>query len=67
MSSAPGMILSALSKLRFPTLFVVFAGLFLLDVLVPDLVPFVDELLLGIVTLLLAMMKRRKEPEELQA
>ena len=38
-----------------------FAGLWLVDVLVPDIVPFIDEILLTIVTLLLASL-RRKEP-----
>ncbi len=62
MSSTPGLALAALARLRFPTLFLIFAGLFLLDLFVPDFVPFIDELLLGIVTLLLAMLKRRGDP-----
>jgi hypothetical protein len=45
--------------LRFPTLFWVTAGLFVLDLLIPDLVPFADELLLGLLTLLFASLKRR--------
>lgn len=61
------MALAALARLRFPTLFLIFAGLFLLDLFVPDFVPFIDELLLGIVTLLLAMLKRRGEPDYEQA
>lgn len=48
------------ANLRFPTLFAITAGLFLLDVLIPDFVPFVDELLLGLLTLLLASTKRKK-------
>jgi hypothetical protein len=39
------------------------AALFALDIVVPVFVPFVDELLLGLGTLLLANWKRRKEPE----
>lgn len=48
------------ANLRFPTLFAVTAVLFLLDVLIPDFVPFADELLLGLLTLLLASTKRKK-------
>lgn len=44
--------------LRFPQLFFVAAALFVLDVLVPDMIPFVDEILLGLLTLLLARWKR---------
>ena len=36
--------------LRFPTLFALVAGLFVFDLLVPDLVPFVDEILLALGT-----------------
>jgi hypothetical protein len=38
-------------------------GLFILDVLVPDLIPFVDELLLGLATLVLARWKDRRQVE----
>jgi hypothetical protein len=49
------------SRLRYPTLFKVVAGVFLLDLLVPDLIPFVDEILLALGTLLLAGLRRRSE------
>ena len=52
-----------LGKLSYPRLFMVAAALFVLDMLVPDMVPFVDELLLGLGTLLLANWKRRKRPD----
>jgi hypothetical protein len=51
-------------KLRFPQLFLVTAGLFLLDLVIPDVIPFVDELLLGLGTLLLANLRKRKSDEE---
>ena len=47
------------SRLRYPQLVALTAGLFVLDVLIPDALPFVDEILLGLVTLLLAGRKRR--------
>jgi hypothetical protein len=48
------------SGLRFPTLLAVIGSLFVLDLLIPDLIPFVDEVLLGLFTVLLAMVKRKR-------
>ncbi len=41
------------SRLKYPQLFFVTLALFLLDLIVPDLFPFVDEILLGLLTILL--------------
>ncbi|WP_422510232.1 DUF6116 family protein [Stenotrophomonas sp. GZD-301] len=46
-------------RLRYPTLFKLTAGLFALTLFIPDPVPFVDEILLGLGTLLLANWKTR--------
>lgn len=51
-------------KLRYPTLFKVTVGLFLVTLVIPDPIPFIDEILLGLGTLLLANWKRRKDPIE---
>lgn len=52
-------------RLRYPTLFKITAALFVLTLLVPDPFPFIDELLLGLGTLLLANWKDRgKEPSQ---
>lgn len=51
-------------RLRYPTLFKITAVLFVLTVLVPDPIPMVDEILLGLGTLLLANWKTRKDPIE---
>jgi hypothetical protein len=45
--------------LRFPKLAAITAALFLLDLIIPDLIPFADEILLGLVSLLLASLKKR--------
>lgn len=42
---------------RFPTLLAVTGTLFVVDLLVPDLVPLADELLLGLATLVFARWK----------
>ncbi|MFT4180091.1 MAG: hypothetical protein QM612_11650 [Thermomonas sp.] len=49
-------------KLRFPVLFKLTAALFAVTLLLPDPIPFMDEILLGLGTLLLANWKNRKEP-----
>ena len=51
-------LLSYASRLRFPTLFMITAALFLFDLALPDLVPFIDEILLGLGTLLLASWRK---------
>jgi len=49
-------------KLRYPTLFKITAGLFAVSMLLPDPLPFLDEVLFGLSTVLLANWKRRKDP-----
>ena len=49
-------------KLRYPTLFKITAALFVVTLFLPDPVPFEDEILFGLGTLLLANWKRRKDP-----
>jgi len=48
--------------LRFPTLFAIAAGLFLVNLVVPDLIPFVDEILLALLALLIGSFKKRRLP-----
>ena len=48
------------SQLRFPKLFAITLGVFVFDLLIPDLIPFVDEILLALVTALLGSLKRRR-------
>ena len=47
-------------KLRYQTLFKITAALFAITLLIPDPIPLVDEILLGLGTLLLANWKNRK-------
>jgi Family of unknown function (DUF6116) len=48
------------SRLRFPKLFGITLAILVVDLLVPDLIPFVDEILLALVTALLGSWKRRR-------
>ncbi|HVH33124.1 DUF6116 family protein [Tahibacter sp. UC22_41] len=57
-----GPLLGFAERLRFPRLLLLTATLFVVDLLVPDLVPFVDEILLALVTLLLARWKKKPDP-----
>ena len=51
-----------LSRLKSWQLFLAALLLFLSDVVIPDPIPFIDEALLGVMTLLLTRWKRRREP-----
>ncbi|MDZ4813016.1 MAG: DUF6116 family protein [Pseudomonadota bacterium] len=51
------------ARLRAPVLFSIIALLFVFDVLVPDFVPFIDEILLAAGTVMLSRWK--KPPESL--
>lgn len=52
-------LLAFARRLRYPTLFKVTIVLFVISLLVPDPLPFIDEILLGLGTLLLANWKDR--------
>lgn len=54
-------LLRRAEKLRHPTLFWITATLFVIDLLVPDFVPFADEILLGLGTLLLSRWRVRDD------
>ena len=53
-----GPFLAYASQLRFPTLFKITLGVFLLDLLIPDFIPFADEILLGLGALILSNWKQ---------
>lgn len=50
-------LLRRAEKLRHPTLFWITATLFVIDLLIPDFIPFADEIILGLGTLLLSRWK----------
>ena len=54
------------AKLRFPQLFAIAATLFFIDLLIPDLIPFIDEILLGLLTLLLGSMQTKPEAQPVE-
>lgn len=54
----PRFMLRFAERLRFPQLFLLTGGLFVLDLLLPDMIPFVDEILLALLTLILAALRK---------
>lgn len=52
------------SGLRFPRLLALAAAVFVLDLIFPDAIPFADEILLGLITLLLGTLKKRNPKSE---
>lgn len=60
----PRVILEFASTLRFPQLFLITLGLFVVDMLIPDVIPFADEILLGLVTLIAASLRKKTPPPE---
>jgi hypothetical protein len=56
-----GLLPRIVGGLRFPQLFLLTLLLFLVDLVIPDLIPFVDEILLGLASLLLASWKRKPD------
>jgi hypothetical protein len=58
----PGFLLRYAARLRFPTLFALVFTLFCFDLLVPDVLPFVDEILLGLLSLMLGNLRGPETP-----
>jgi len=57
-------LLRRINTLRFPYLLALTATLFVIDLVVPDVIPWADEILLGLATLLLARIRRQPQAEE---
>ena len=62
MAGAMGRLITRITaNMRFPTLFLIVGGLFLVDLVVPDLIPFYDEILLAMLTVLIGSVRRRRQ------
>ncbi len=59
-SSVTGRVTQWASHLRFPVLFFIIGLLFLIDFVVPDPLPLVDELILALLAVLLGRWKDRR-------
>jgi len=47
-------------NLRFPGLFALLAAVFFFDLVIPDFLPFVDEIILAILTMIFALWRERR-------
>tara|TARA_R110002111_G_scaffold136314_1_gene202132 strand:- start:225 stop:446 length:222 start_codon:yes stop_codon:yes gene_type:complete len=59
-----GIILRWASSLRFPIVFGLMAVLFILNLFIPDVIPFVDEILMGLLAVLLGSLRKKPVLEE---
>ncbi len=59
----PGLLgrLVAGLNLQFPTVFLVLLAFLVLDLIVPDPIPFVDEIVLALLTVLFGLWRARRE------
>lgn len=62
----PGALVRAFRRLglRFPALFVILLTVTLADFLIPDVIPFVDEIVLASLTAIFGLWKDRRAPRE---
>ena len=51
------------NRLKFKNLFFLVISLFLIDLLVPDFVPFIDEIILGLLAIILANWKKGRNQD----
>jgi uncharacterized protein DUF6116 len=59
--AAGGLVSRLFGHLRFPQLFAVLAGLLLLDLVLPDPIPFLDEIILAVLTMVVGSWKVRDD------
>jgi len=52
------------NQLRFRNLFFLVISLFLVDLLLPDFIPFIDEIILGLLAIILANWKKERNQDK---
>ena len=63
-SSLIAVFLKNANQLKFRNLFFLVTGLFLIDLLVPDFIPFIDEIILGLLAIILANWKKERNQDK---
>lgn len=61
-----GIILRWASRLRFPYLFLLTLVLFVLNLFIPDVLPFADEVIMGLVAALLGSLRKKPQADAVQ-
>ncbi len=57
-------LLGYCNKLKFRNLFIIVSVLFVINFFVPDFIPFIDEIILGLMAIILANIKKEKQLED---
>ena len=52
------------NKLKFRNLFLLVVVLFIVNLFIPDFIPFIDEIILGLVAIILANIRKDKQLED---
>ncbi|MFT5425300.1 MAG: hypothetical protein ACI9ZT_000224 [Gammaproteobacteria bacterium] len=60
LTSVIELFLKRANQLKFRNLFFLVTGLFLIDLLLPDFIPFIDEIILGLMAIILANWKKER-------
>jgi hypothetical protein len=55
------MFMAFANDLKFGNLFLIITGLFVVDLLVPDFIPIIDEIILGLLAIILANWKKERK------
>ncbi len=63
-TSIMGIFLAYANRLKFRNLFFLISALFIIDLLVPDMVPMIDEIILGLLAIILSNWKKNKAQEK---
>ncbi len=63
-SSLASMFLAFANRLKFGKLFMIIVGLFFVDLLIPDFIPLIDEIILGLMAIILANLKKERHLEK---
>lgn len=61
-----GVFLRWATRLRFPYLFLLTAVLFVLNVFIPDVIPLADEIIMGLVAVLLGSLRKKPDADTQQ-
>ena len=62
-ASPVAIFLAFANTLKFRNLFLIITGLFVIDVIVPDFIPLIDEIILGLLAIMLANWKKERNGE----
>ena len=64
-SSLVAVFLAFANKLKFRNLFLIVVSLFIADLLVPDFIPLIDEIILGLLAIILANWKEERKQKDI--